>query len=343
MARITLDGVTKRFDESVAVDGLDLEIADGETLGVVGPSGCGKTTTLRMIAGFETPTSGSVRFDGEDVTHRSPETRNVGLVFQSYALFDNMSVLENVTFGPKMHGVDREERRTRARELLAMLDIDDLAMRNPRTLSGGQQQRVGIARALAIEPKILLLDEPMTGLDAKLKRELRRELADLLSELGVTALYVTHDQDEAMEMTDRIAVLNDGHLEQVGSPEALYERPANRFVAEFVGASNLLSARPTTDGLDLGYATVDSPLETTAHDTVTVVARPDDITLCDDGIVTAEIEDVTYLGERAESIATLPDGTSVTVRFDPRAEHVVPGDETGLSFDTERLHVVERY
>jgi len=234
MSRITIDDVTKRFADTTAVDGVTLDIADGEILGVVGPSGCGKTTTLRTVAGFETPDAGRVLFDGEDVTHVPPEARNVGLVFQSYALFENMTVRENVEFGPKMQGVGADERRDRAVGLLELLDIAALADRDPATLSGGQQQRVGLARALAIEPHILLLDEPMTGLDAQLKRRLRVEVGELLADLDVTAMYVTHDQTEAMEMCDRVAVMNDGRVEQVGTPREVYESPASEFVAEFV-------------------------------------------------------------------------------------------------------------
>jgi putative spermidine/putrescine transport system ATP-binding protein len=234
MARVDIDSVRKTYGETTALGGVSLTVADGEILGVLGPSGCGKTTTLRTVAGFETPDAGSVRFDGDDVTRDPPENRNVGLVFQEYALFDTMTVRENVAFGPKMHGIGKAERRERADELLEMLGIGGMGERDPTTLSGGQQQRVGLARALAIEPRILLLDEPMTGLDAKLKARLRDEVGDLLSELGVTGLYVTHDQEEAMLMCDRIAVMNGGHVEQVGTPREVYEEPGNEFVAEFV-------------------------------------------------------------------------------------------------------------
>lgn len=234
MARVTLDSIQKRYGETTAVDDVSFTVDDGEILGVLGPSGCGKTTTLRTVAGFETPTAGTVSFDDRDVTHVPPENRNVGLVFQEYALFDNMTVRENVAFGPKMHGVEKPERRERAATLLEMLDIGDMADRDPTTLSGGQQQRVGLARALAIEPAVLCLDEPMTGLDAQLKARLRDEVGDLLSELDVTGLYVTHDQEEAMLMCDRIAVMNDGRLEQVGTPREVYESPATEFVSEFV-------------------------------------------------------------------------------------------------------------
>ncbi|KPN29388.1 trehalose/maltose import ATP-binding protein MalK [Halolamina pelagica] len=234
MARVTIDSIRKRYGETTAVDGVSLTVDDGEIVGVLGPSGCGKTTTLRAVAGFETPNAGTVAFDDRDVTNVPPENRNVGLVFQEYALFDNMTVRENVAFGLKMRGVGTAERRDRADELLEMLGIGGMAARDPTTLSGGQQQRVGLARALAIEPSVLLLDEPMTGLDAKLKARLRDEVGELLSALDVTGLYVTHDQEEAMLMCDRIAVMNDGRLEQVGTPREVYESPATEFVSEFV-------------------------------------------------------------------------------------------------------------
>ncbi|CQR52147.1 MULTISPECIES: ABC transporter ATP-binding protein [Haloferax] len=234
MADVTLDAVRKDYHDTTALNGVSLTVSDGEILGVLGPSGCGKTTTLRTVAGFETPTDGAVRFDGEDVTNVPPENRNVGLVFQEYALFDNMTVAENVAFGLKMRGVGKRERRNRAEELLEMLDIGEMGDRDPTTLSGGQQQRVGLARALAIEPNVLLLDEPMTGLDAQLKARLRTEIGALLAELDVTGLYVTHDQEEAMVMCDRVAVLNEGRVEQVGTPREIYESPANEFVSEFV-------------------------------------------------------------------------------------------------------------
>jgi len=334
---ITLDSVTKRFGEWTAVDGVSLSVHDGEVLGLVGPSGCGKTTTLRSVAGFETPTEGRVLFDGEDVTHVPPERRNVGLVFQEYALFDNMTVRENVEFGPKMHGVARDRRRRRADELLGMLGIDDLADRDPTTLSGGQQQRVGLARALAIEPEVLLLDEPMTGLDAKLKDRLQREIGDLLSELSVTALYVTHDQQEAMAMCDRIAVMNDGAVEQAGDPETVYERPANPFVADFVGTANRLSGTVTGGRIDLGFATV--PANGIDHDgTVSVVARPAAFDV-GDGPIDATIRERQYLGEHVRALAELPDGTEVSLTL-PGDATECPGDDITLGLDPDAVHVL---
>jgi putative spermidine/putrescine transport system ATP-binding protein len=339
MSEVTLQNVTKRFDSTLAVDDVSLTIEDGEVMGIVGPSGCGKTTTLRLVAGFETATDGAIMYDGEDVTHVPPENRNVGLVFQSYALFNNMTVLQNVTFGPKMHGVGEDERRERAHELLELLDIGELADRDPRTLSGGQQQRVGLARALAIEPRILLLDEPMTGLDAKLKQNLRKELGELLSDLGVTTLYVTHDQEQAMSMCDRIAVMNDGVVEQVGSPSDIYESPENAFVANFIGTSNLLDGRVSNGRIDFGFADVAAD-GLAADDDATVAVRPDDFTV-GEGPITAEVQNVFYMGEKLQTIATLPDGTEVTLQLDRHLD-LSPGDAVALDLDPTHMHVVRR-
>jgi putative spermidine/putrescine transport system ATP-binding protein len=334
--RVNLDSMTKRFGETLAVDDVSLTVEPGETLGVVGPSGCGKTTTLRTVAGFETPTAGRVRFDGEDVTDVPPERRNVGLVFQSYALFDNMSVRANVEFGLQMRSVPAEEREARATELLELLGIGDLADRDPTTLSGGQQQRVGLARALAIEPRVLLLDEPMTGLDAKLKGRLQREIGSLLDDLEVTSLYVTHDQSEAMVMCDRIAVMNDGEVEQVGTPEAVYREPANPFVAEFVGTSNRLPATVSDGELDLGHAAIPAPPGAPEGE-VTVVARPEAFAV-DGGPIEADLEERSYLGDRVRASARLPDGQELTLRFDP--ERAPEADTVSLALDTDRVHLL---
>lgn len=344
MSEITLQNVTKRFEETTAVNDVSLTIDDGEVLGVVGPSGCGKTTLLRLAAGFETVSEGTVRFEGDDVTHVPPERRNVGLVFQSYALFDNMSVFENVTFGPKMHGIDAHERQRRAHTLLEMLDIDELAERDPTTLSGGQQQRVGLARALAIEPRILLLDEPMTGLDARLKRDLRTEMRSLLDDLDVTTLYVTHDQEQAMAMCDRIAVMNDGRFEQIGTPEDVYERPANSFVADFIGTSNVLTGTVTDNRVDLGFTTLRA--DGLSSGDVELAIRPDALQLgeTDSGHrengLTATVTDVFYLGETIEMLTELSDGTELTVSVDRHSSLVEVGDTVCLMIDPDHLHPV---
>ena len=337
MATITLEELTKQFDSTTAVDAVSLTIDDGEVLGIVGPSGCGKTTTLRLIAGFETATQGTIRYDDEGMTHVPPENRNVGLVFQGYALFDNMTVRQNVTFGPKMHGVGKRERRDRADELLEMLDIGELADRAPQTLSGGQQQRVGLARALAIEPRILLLDEPMTGLDAKLKRSLRRELGELLDELDVTTLYVTHDQEQAMAMCDRIAVMNDGRIEQVSSPDEIYESPANEFVANFVGTSNIVPESALAGAVD-ATSVLEPDSKQNGHGRLAV--RPDDFVV-GSGPIEAEIENLFYLGEQVQLIVATGDGTELTVhcdRFD--ADGLSVGDQVTLDVETRQIHAV---
>lgn len=338
MATITLDTITKQFDSTTAVDDVSLTINDGEVLGIVGPSGCGKTTILRLIAGFETATEGTIRYDNEDVTHVPPEDRNVGLVFQGYALFNNMTVRQNVTFGPKMRGVGKQERREQANELLSLLDIRELADRSPKTLSGGQQQRVGLARALAIEPRLLLLDEPMTGLDAKLKKTLRQELGELLDDLGVTTLYVTHDQEQAMSMCDRIAVMNDGHIEQVSSPADIYESPANEFVANFIGTSNIVSSNALEGAVDINAI---ENLKPGLNGDTQFAIRPDDF-IIGQGPLEADIDNLFYLGEQVQLIVSTPDGTELTVHCDRWAGNdLTVGDQITLDVDTSRIHVVK--
>ena len=335
---VTLDDITKRFGDTVAVDGVSITVDPGETLGLVGPSGCGKTTTLRAVAGFETPSEGHVRFDGEEVTDVPPEQRDVGLVFQSYALFDNMTVRENVAFGLKMRDVPAETREQRTEELLGMLDIGELGDRDPSTLSGGQQQRVGLARALAIEPRVLLLDEPMTGLDAKLKTRLQKEISSLLDSIDVTSLYVTHDQTEAMIMCDRIAVMNDGHVEQIGTPDDVYERPDNDFVADFVGTSNRIAATGTGDAIEFGDTVVDTPNGVPTGD-ITIIARPEAFNI-ENGPITATIEEQFYLGDHVRTTARTSAGEELTLRLDPA--EIPNGRDISLSVDPSRLHILDK-
>jgi thiamine transport system ATP-binding protein len=243
---VELDGVTKRYGETTAVDDVTLRVREGEFFTLVGPSGCGKTTTLRLIAGFEEPTSGTVRFAGASVAGVPPEDRDVGVVFQSYALFPHMTVGENVAYGLNFadppEGVTRDGR---VAELLDLVDLPDAADRDPESLSGGQQQRVAMARALAPGPDVLLLDEPMSALDARLRERLRAQVKRIQSELDITTIYVTHDQEEALAISDRVAVMNDGAPEQVAAPRTVYRQPATRFVAEFVGDNNVFAGTVT--------------------------------------------------------------------------------------------------
>ena len=237
---IRLVGLVKRFGSFTAVDAIDLEIGRGEFFTMLGPSGSGKTTTLRLIAGFERPDAGRVELGGEDVARRPPFERDVNTVFQDYALFPHMTVLDNVAYGLKIKKVAKAERRARAQDALDMVRLPDLGGRRPAQLSGGQRQRVALARAIVNRPRVLLLDEPLGALDLKLREEMQTELKRIQQEVGITFVYVTHDQDEALSMSDRLAVFNDGRIEQVGTPAQVYERPVNEFVAGFVGVSNVL-------------------------------------------------------------------------------------------------------
>ena len=280
---IRLESLCKKFDDFVAVDGIDLDMPPGEFFTLLGPSGCGKTTTLRMIAGFERPTSGRILLDGSDVARVPAHQRNVNTVFQSYALFPHLDVAKNVAFGLKYHKLSKEERAKRVGDALALVDMTEFARRKADQLSGGQQQRVALARALVLRPRVLLLDEPLGALDAQLRKNLQVELKTLQAELGITFVFVTHDQGEALTMSDRIAVMNRGRVEQAASPKAIYEEPETVFVADFLGVSNLLGA--TAVGQDGPACTVrvgDRTLRarqgaTSARGDVKVMIRPERI------------------------------------------------------------------
>jgi spermidine/putrescine transport system ATP-binding protein len=239
-ADVELRGVTKHFGDVIAVDSLDLNVMTGEFLSLLGPSGCGKTTTLRLIAGFEHPDEGTLLIGGRDVAGLPPYKRDVNTVFQSYALFPHLSVADNVAYGLRQRGLGRRERRRRAVEMLQLVRLSGVEERKPRELSGGQQQRVALARALIMSPRVLLLDEPLGALDLKLRKELQVFLKTLHADLGITFVYVTHDQEEALAMSNRVAVMNSGRIEQLGSPQDIYDSPASRFVADFIGETNFI-------------------------------------------------------------------------------------------------------
>ncbi len=247
MAFLSISRLTKTFGTNTTVKGADLEVERGEFLTLLGPSGCGNTTILRMVAGFETPTSGTIRIDGKDVTDLKPHQRKIGMVFQAYALFPNMSVRDNIAFGLKVAHRSASEIDARVKEMLELIKLPQLADRYPYQLSGGQQQRVALARALAIKPQILLLDEPLSALDAKIRVSLREEIRALQRQLGITTIFVTHDQEEALSMSDRICVMSEGRIEQLGTPFEIYNYPKTRFVASFVGTLNILRGK-VTDG-----------------------------------------------------------------------------------------------
>jgi putative spermidine/putrescine transport system ATP-binding protein len=324
MAFLELEGVRKAFGPIIAVEGFDLAAEKGEFVSFLGPSGCGKTTTLRMIAGFELPTAGAISIDGVDVTNRPPNRRNVGMVFQSYALFPNMSVADNIGFGMKVRGRGKDQIKQRVGELLDLIHLGGRGDRFPWQLSGGQQQRVALARALAIEPQVLLLDEPLSALDAKIRVALRHQIRAIQRQLGITTVYVTHDQEEALSLSDRVVVMSDGRIEQIGTPADIYNFPATQFVASFVGTLNLLTAqvidagagRVSVAGQEIRAA---RPVETAgAGSTVTLAIRPEGIELGTNGgsnRLTGTVEDISFLGSIVRIRSRL-DGEGTTLSLD---------------------------
>jgi spermidine/putrescine transport system ATP-binding protein len=290
---VELRGVTKRFDDTVAVDALDLKVRHGEFLSLLGPSGCGKTTTLRLIAGFEQPDEGSLRIGDVDVAGLPPYKRDVNTVFQSYALFPHLTVLENVAYGLKQRGLRRAARDAKAREALELVQLPQLAARSPRQLSGGQQQRIALARALVMEPRVLLLDEPLGALDLKVRKELQIELKRIQARVGITFVYVTHDQEEALAMSDRVAVMNVGKIEQLGPPREIYDAPATRFVADFIGETNFIE-----------------------RDGSTIAVRPEAIELARNGGdgLRGEVVTAMVVGPAVQCLVRMDNGQEVLVR-----------------------------
>jgi spermidine/putrescine transport system ATP-binding protein len=310
---IELSGLTKRFSE-IAVDNIDLTVASGEFFSLLGPSGCGKTTTLRLIAGFEQPTSGRILLDGADVSDVPPHRRKVNTVFQSYALFPFLDVRDNVAFGLRHQGVSKAELRRRVDQALDLVRMTSFAKRRPGQLSGGQQQRVALARALVLNPAVLLLDEPLGALDAKLRRSLKVELKALQERVGITFLYVTHDQEEALTMSDRLAVMNAGKIVQIGTPRQVYEDPADTYVADFLGAANLMEVEVVSAGaLRVGdFALTSNRCEATTG-TAHAVIRPERVRIEEHGSagenrVPAMVERVVFLGSATEVLLRLAPG-----------------------------------
>jgi putative spermidine/putrescine transport system ATP-binding protein len=341
-ASVRIDRCGKTFaDGTRALEPATLDIARGETLVLLGPSGCGKTTMLRIIAGLELPDAGGrVLFDGKDMTSVPIERRNVGMVFQSYALFPNMSVAENIAYGLKIRGVPREERAARVAELVALTNITGLENRRIDQLSGGQRQRVALARAVAIRPGILLLDEPLTALDAALRDRLRGELNRLLRALGITAIYVTHDQSEAMELGDRIVVMNKGTIAQIGTPRDIYFTPRNRFVAEFIGAANIIEASVENGHLVLPGGR--QPISSQVNLAVAVaMVRPEAIRLGDAGgaALTGTVDSVSFNGDRQRLIVSGVADKPLAVEV-PNTVQAKAGERVGLTIAPEAVRLL---
>ena len=351
MASVTFDNATRLYPGATrpAVDSLDLEIADGEFLVLVGPSGCGKSTSLRMLAGLEEVNSGRILIGDRDVTDMPPKDRDIAMVFQNYALYPHMTVAENMGFALKIAGVGKEERAQRVLEAAKLLDLEPYLARKPKALSGGQRQRVAMGRAIVRQPKVFLMDEPLSNLDAKLRVQTRTQIASLQRRLGVTTVYVTHDQTEALTMGDRIAVLKDGVLQQVGSPRDLYETPDNVFVAGFIGspAMNLFPARIADGGVQVGDLMVPIEAETLARagsEEVTVGVRPEDLEIAGDGgrglrVTVDLVEELGadgYLYGHTEG----PQRTDVVARVDGR-RHPEAGQSVVLAPAVGHVHVFD--
>ncbi|HZA44847.1 MAG TPA: ABC transporter ATP-binding protein [Rubrobacter sp.] len=351
---VALSGVTKRFGEFVAVDDLSLDIYEGEFFSLLGPSGCGKTTTLRMIAGFEEPTGGSISVAGEQVQGVPPYRRPVNTVFQSYAIFPHLNVFDNVAFGLRRSGVKGEELNTRVTEACEMVQLSGFEKRKPTMLSGGQQQRVALARALVNRPKVLLLDEPLGALDLKLRKELQLELRNLQHEVGITFVYVTHDQEEALTMSDRIAVMNEGKVQQIADPTTLYELPKNSFVANFIGQINVFSGVVESVSGDRVTLRTSRELRIEAYSQegagvdvgaeAQAAVRPEKIRFggAGDNASTAEIRQIVYLGVSTQYIAELPGGEKLVLyqQNAQDAENPGVGEEVPVSWDARNCLVL---
>ena len=331
---IELVNITKRYDGNTVIDELNLYIRENEFLTLLGPSGCGKTTTLRIIGGFEMPDEGKVLFDGKDITKLPPNERQLNTVFQKYALFTHMTIAENIAFGLKIKKKSKEYIKDKIKYALKLVNLDGYENRMPDSLSGGQQQRIAIARAIVNEPKVLLLDEPLGALDLKLRQDMQYELIRLKNELGITFVYVTHDQEEALTMSDTIMVMNQGYIQQIGTPEDIYNEPKNAFVADFIGESNIISSTMVQDKL-VNILGADFPCVDTGfgqNTPVDVVIRPEDIDLVapENGIITGRVTSLIFKGVHYEmevmangyewlvhSTDMAPVGSEVGIRVDP--------------------------
>jgi len=345
VASITLRDLSKRFDSLIAVNRLSLEIQEGELITLLGPSGCGKTTTLRMIGGFETPNDGEIYFGERPVTWLQPELRNIGIVFQNYALFPHMTVYENIAFGLEMRKEPPAKTRERVSAILHKVQLAGLERRYPHQLSGGQQQRVALARALVVNPAVLLLDEPLANLDAKLREEMRFYIRGLQREFGITTIYVTHDQSEAMVLADRIALMKDGRLQQLGSAEDIYRRPSNAWVAEFIGLSNFI--RGTAAGRDGGSLTVRTPAgifacagDSPAGDVI-ICVRPESLHFggTHANRIPVVVRERVFLGNLLDYQVDGPGGLRLRVQADP-SRIFAPGTPVDLSFSPADAWVV---
>ncbi|QDZ11182.1 ABC transporter ATP-binding protein [Devosia ginsengisoli] len=351
MAFLDVQNLTKTFGQTTVVKGVSFAFDKGEFISLLGPSGCGKTTILRMIAGFERPTSGSIEVDGQDITHLKPNQRQLGMVFQAYALFPNLNVGDNIGFGLKIAGMPAEERRARIDEMLKLIGLSGFDKRYPYELSGGQQQRVALARAIAPRPRMLLLDEPLSALDAKIRVSLREEIRAIQLDLGITTVFVTHDQEEALSISDRVVVMNAGNIEQLGAPHEIYNKPATRFVATFVGQLNSLEATvldPATKTVSIDGQTAiipQLPADATVNANSVLTLRPEMVTIGaregNDITLTGTIADVTFLGSVIRlRVALGKNVLSLDTFNDQRTAPPARGETVTISLASQHLLVL---
>ena len=339
---IELKGISVSFDDEIVLDGTDLSIKDGEFITLLGPSGCGKTTTLRIIAGFLDPDCGEVFFDGQKINGVPPYKRQVNTIFQRYALFPHLNVYENIAFGLRVKKLPENEIEQQVKGMLKLVNLEGFEKRKIATLSGGQQQRVAIARAIANKPKVLLLDEPLAALDLKLRKDMQKELRRMQQQLGITFIFVTHDQEEALTMSDRVVVMNEGKIQQVGTPKDIYNEPENAFVADFIGESNIVDGIMKQDFLvsfsGHEFKCLDSGFG--KDESVDVVVRPEDVDIvkCEDGMLLGTVTSVAFLGVHYEIIVDIGGFKWMIQTTD---EHFV-GDNVGLFIEPDAIHIMKK-
>lgn len=347
---VKVDNVNKKYGDNHVVKDLNMEIKKGEFLTMLGPSGCGKTTTLRMIAGFETPTDGNIYIEGEEIQNTEPFDREVNTVFQNYALFPHVTIYDNIAFGLSIKNVNKAEIKERVAEMLELVQLQGYENRKPDQLSGGQKQRVAIARALINRPKVLLLDEPLGALDLKLRKQMQFELKRLQKKLGITFIYVTHDQEEALTMSDRIAIMYGGNLEQIGTPEEIYEKPTSKFVADFIGESNIFYGVAASKEEDIIHVNVEngrvavSNKDVKENEIIYVLVRPENIKLSlnpvDNFNIVGKVKEHVYIGNVKKTIVILSDGMEVKVNSAPKSELIEIGAQVYIHWDKDDAVVI---
>ena len=343
---IQIDNVTKAYGKNIVIQGLSAEIRPGEFFTLLGPSGCGKTTLLRMIIGFNSIEGGEIRVDGKVINQIPTNRRNMGMVFQNYAVFPHMSVRDNVAYGLKTRRVPKEERYKRVDEILKLVKIDDYADRMPTQLSGGQQQRVALARAIVIQPEVLLMDEPLSNLDAKLRVEMRNVIKRIQRQVGITTVYVTHDQEEALAISDRIAVMHSGVIQQIGTPKHIYQRPANEFVSSFIGLSNFVDAENENGTLDFGcgYRVAMTTLRPDAGRKVCVAVRPEEFLIRSAGEpgIPATVRSSVFLGMTQHYFLTLDGEKEIEVVVPSDRSDIIPdGEKVSLQIAADKVNVFD--